>query len=436
MAKANRTLLTDKNVLTLDVPSQGQTIYWDSVRPGLGVRVTSAGSRVYVVQGQCNSKSVRVTLSPCDMLSIDDARAQARAAIELMRSGTNPVERKKAHKVAAQTLHQVLEKYIAEQKTKFGPLRPSTAKKYREHVNVHCADWCDKPMTEISHTMIAARFKKISEGNGDRSPAPVQANIVMGTLRTLFNYVRDNSIDSQGIPTVCAHNPVVIAFKGLARYNHVKPRTRRIPTGKIGAVVHLLYQRIDADAFTPNDNHNAALTLALLFTGARYTECATLKWADVQLDADEPCFTFKETKMHRQITLPISTHLMALFRLQWERRQDGNPYVFVGRTRKTHIKTPYQTLKHVGTAAGVTISAHDLRRTFTQACETVGLQNHVTELLTSHQPSSVTGRHYRESETLTHYLKESQLVADYLVQQGDIFKAQQNGANVVQLQTA
>lgn len=427
MAKANRTLLTDKNVLTLAVPASGQAIYWDSVRPGLGVRVTAAGSRVYVVQGQCNSKSVRVTLKPCDELSIDDARAQARAAIELMRSGTNPVEKKRAHKVASQTLHQVLEEYIETRRTAFGSLRPSTVKKYREHVNVHCADWRDKAITEITHTMIAARFKKIS------TDAPVQGNIVMGTLRTLFNYVRDRSINSEGVPTVCTHNPVVIAFKGLARYNHVKPRTRRIPTNKIGAVVHLLYQRMDSAAFTLNDNHNAALTLALLFSGARFSEMATLKWADVQLDADEPCYTFRETKMHRVMTFGIPTHLMALFRLQWERRLTGNPYVFIGRTRKTHIKSPYCTLKLVSDAAGCKISAHDLRRTFTQSCETVGLQNHVTELLTSHQPSSVTGRHYRESENLIHYVGESQKVVNYFVQQRDIYQATLDGANVVQL---
>jgi len=430
MAKQTRIQLDDENVKKLPVPEKGQVFTWDSVRRGLGVRVTAAGSRTYIVQSQCNGKTVRVTLEPCEFLSIDDARAQARAAIELMRSGTNPVERKRTEKVKAQTLNEVLDSYLAERRTAFGPLRDSTKEKMREHVSRYLSDWAPKPIASITHLKVAERFRKIS------SHAPVQANIVMGTLRALCSWVASKSIGADGVPTVLPFNPVTTAFKGLARYNHVKPRTRRIPTDKTGAVWHLLQQRLDSDRFTPNDNQNAALLLSLMLTGARYSELATLKWASVHLDAPVPYLVFEETKQHRTITLPLTTQLMAIMRLQYERREPGNPYVFVGRTRKSHVKSPYVTLKHVSTAAGCKISAHDFRRGMVQACETVGIQNHIAALLTGHTPSDVTGKHYRESEDLRHYLPQAQAVADWFEQQGAIYAAKQAGANVVELRSA
>jgi hypothetical protein len=282
MTRQARIQLDDENVATLQVPEKGQAFYWDSVRPGLGVRVTSAGSRSYIVQSQCNSKTVRVTLAPCEFLTVDDARAQARAAIELMRSGTNPVERKKQEKVKEQTLREVLDSYLSERRTAFGPLRDSTKEKMREHVERYLSDWADKPIANITHLKVAERFRKIS------SHAPVQANIVMGTLRALCSWVSSKSIGADGVPTVLPFNPVVTAFKQLVRYNHVKPKTRRIPTDKTGACWSLLQERMDLDAHTPNDVQNAALLLSLLLTGARFNELAQIKWTSIFMDEADP----------------------------------------------------------------------------------------------------------------------------------------------------
>jgi integrase len=417
--------LTDDIVASLPVPAKGQVFHWCAKERGLAVRITAAGSRAYIAQGQVQGKTVRVTLGRCDQLSVDDARIQCHAALLLMRQGTSPVERKKQVKIEGVTLQEALEDYLQHRRSAYGPLRESTKEKLRGHVEHNLADWRSKPMTSITHLMVAQRFREISE------LAPVQANIVMGTLRSLFSWVRDKSINAEGIPTICAHNPVVIAFRQLVKYNHVKPRTRRVPTDRTGAVWHLLEQRLDADRFTPNDNHNAALALSLMIVGARFSELATLKWTAVHLDDEKPYIEFTETKQHRRLMLPITTTLNRLLSLQWERRQSGNPYVFVGRTRKSHVKILYKTLHHVGDIAGGKISAHDFRRGLVQAGETVGIQSHIVELLTGHAPTGVTAKHYRDSEDLRHYLPQAQAIADWFEQQGAIYAAQQSGANVV-----
>ena len=427
MAKIPRIQLTDERISTLATPATGQTFHWDSVRPGLGVRVTAAGSRTYVAQGQCNGKTVRVTLDACERLTIDSARAQARAAIELMRSGTNPAERKKAEKVKDITLQEVLDDYVSNRRSAFGPLRESTVEKYREHVTRYLSDWAPKPIGKITHLMVAARFRKISDH------APVQANIIMGTLRALCSWASSKSIGADGVPTLLPFNPVVTAFKTLARYNHVKPKTRRIPTDKTGACWSLLQGRMDLASHTPNDVQNAALLLSLMLTGARFNEMAQLKWDAVFMDAADPYLQFVETKMHRTLKLPLTKQLLAILRLQWERRETSVLYVFVGRTRKTHIKTPYQTLMHVGTAAGCKISAHDLRRGYIQAGHTLGIQKHILDVLSGHIGGDVTIRHYTETEDLRCYRAEAQRIADWFEQAGATYDAQQSGANVIQL---
>lgn len=184
--------LTDDIVASLPIPAKGQAFHWCAKERGLAVRITAAGSRAYIAQGQVQGKTVRVTLGRSDQLSVEDARVQCHAALLLMRQGTSPVERKKQVKIEGVTLQEALEDYLQNRRSAYGPLRESTKEKLRGHVEHNLADWCSKPMTSITHLMVAQRFREISER------APVQANIVMGTLRSLFSWVRDKSINAEG----------------------------------------------------------------------------------------------------------------------------------------------------------------------------------------------------------------------------------------------
>lgn len=425
MTQPKKIKLTDAFVTSLAPPATGQSFTWDLHTQGLGVRCTANGSKAYIAQGQCNGKTVRVTLARVNEIDVKEARARTSAATLMMRDGTNPVQKKRAHKVESQTLQQVLDDYLENRRTAFGPLRDSTKQNMSEHVRRYLSDWADKPIGKLSHTLVAQRFHKIS------AHAPVQANIVMGTLRCLCTYAANKSIGPDGVPTLLPFNPVVIAFKGLAKYNHVKPKTRRIPINKTGAVWALLQGRLDLTYHPRGDAQNAALLIGLILTGARFNELAQLKWDNVFLDDDDPYIQFVETKMHRTLKLPITTQLETLLRMQLDRREPRNPYVFVGRTRKTHIKSPYQTLKHVSTAAGIKISAHDLRRGLTQAGHTIGIQKHIIDLLTGHLSNDVTIRHYTETEDLRCYRDDAQKIANWFEQQGAIH----SGANVVALTT-
>ena len=58
-------------------------------------------------------------------------------------------------------------------------------------------------------------------------------------------------------------------------------------------------------------------------------------------------------------------------------------------------------LERISKVAGVTLSAHDLRRTFVSVgVATCGIDLHKIELLTNHVPKGVTAKHYLQTSRL------------------------------------
>lgn len=107
--------------------------------------------------------------------------------------------------------------------------------------------------------------------------------------------------------------------------------------------------------------------------------------------------------------------------------------MFLGKTGLTHIKDNRDTLTKVSALVGLHITPHDLRRSFVQVGQTVGLQKHEIDLLSGHVPQDVTGIHCLESQDLRYLAAQAQKVVDWMERQGAIFQAQQRGENVVQL---
>ena len=77
--------LTDTGVRRLR-PDRTEYIVWDSRVSGLGVRVRPSGHRNYVWHGQSNGATVRLTIGPTNLKTVDEARKE----IPALRNGTHP----------------------------------------------------------------------------------------------------------------------------------------------------------------------------------------------------------------------------------------------------------------------------------------------------------------------------------------------------------
>ncbi len=411
--RAVRMKLTKTRVESLPVPATGQALYWDTDTRGFGVRLSASGKRSYIAQGRVNGRTRRFTLGPHGLLTCEKARQRAMATLLDMRDGVDPRARRKASAAHGITLREVMVDYLEHKRTKHGALRPSSKADINRHVSVTFKDWADQPVVNITRDLCVRKFRDLSK------TGPAQANQAFRNLRALLNWARESHATPDGDYPILPINPVTAMFRS-AQWNPEKPRRGRVPLDRVNAVWSTLRGLADPETNTSMNCTAADLISFLLLTGARITEAASLRWADMMLDDMVPAFRFSETKNHNAITLPASTQMVALLKGRLAARHGDDPYVFASATRSGkpgYMKDPRAMFRHVSEVAGLHLSAHDMRRTFISVAHACGIEMWRAELLTNHvtgSAGSVTVRHYTETSDLRYLLADVQRIADMI----------------------
>ena len=71
-------------------PGKTQSIYWDGYAPGLGVRVTAAGSKSYIFEAWLHGRSMRITIGDLRTWTLGKAQAEATRLKTLTDQGLDP----------------------------------------------------------------------------------------------------------------------------------------------------------------------------------------------------------------------------------------------------------------------------------------------------------------------------------------------------------
>ncbi len=425
--------LTKTKVEALPVPTdKDQVFYWDSETKGFGVRVTSGGARSYIVQRPVNGKTRRFTLGPHGVLTCDEARKRAMEKLLEMMDGIDPGQERRKQKAQSETLREVMENYIEHKRTKHGPLRPASIADIRACVGTAFSDWADKPVAGITREACIKRFRELSK------TAPITSNKAFRNLRALLNWAREKNATSDGNYPILPINPVSQMFKqgGMAKWNPERARATRIPKEKIGAVWLCLKKYADPERNQRSTAIAADLVAFLLLTGCRINESSTLTWDRVKLDAELPTFHLPGTvtKNHNPMTYPISKALHALLTRRHAERLKGNNYVFPAVRGETgYMKDPRAMWKKIGEVAGLHLSNHDMRRTFDDVSQIVGIDGDTRRQLENHLSSDVHGRHYANNPDPATLLPALEAISSWIVRQGEIAEAAAEGQNVVAL---
>ena len=90
-----RLSLTDRTIRALRPAAQGKRAdYWDTLVPGMGVRVTDKGRRSFIVMKRVAGKAnpVRLLIGGYPQISLGEARERARRALETFSKGLDPRE--------------------------------------------------------------------------------------------------------------------------------------------------------------------------------------------------------------------------------------------------------------------------------------------------------------------------------------------------------
>lgn len=359
--------LTKSFVDKVAFEQSGQVFYRDSELLGFGLRVGKS-AKVYYAEAKLHGKTVRKSIARHNVVSLDEARSQAKSYLAEISRGKNPHDEEKARKAKLVTLAEVLENYIEAR----GNLQRSTIQDYRHTFNNYLADWLNKPAIEISKDMVELKFRKISKTSQS------QANKTMRNFRAVMNYAIMKYEDSNG-DSIFRHNPVVRITQLRAWHRAVRKNTL-IKHYEL-APWYQAVMNLSNDSIAPNREVVKDFLLLVLFTGLRRNEAAKLTWNRV--DLKDRTIVIKDTKNHSDHTLPLTDFLYDL--LSRRQAEAKTKYVFPNETNTGYMTDPKKQIANVVKESGVNFSTHDLRRTFITIAESLDISAYALKRLLNHK---------------------------------------------------
>ena len=94
------------------IPDSGQAFYRDDMLKGFALRLTSGGSKSFVVEKRINGKMKRQTLGRFGELTVEQARKQAQKFLGEVATGRDPISEKRVEQVKGVTLKEAFELYL------------------------------------------------------------------------------------------------------------------------------------------------------------------------------------------------------------------------------------------------------------------------------------------------------------------------------------
>lgn len=416
------------------------TTIWDSETKGFGLRVSPNGkTRTYFIQFRVKGSKQERLISigrHNDPYRVDQARAKAVQIKAEMLAGVDPVIKAKETEIERKrkaadseaktiTLREVMQHYLINKRTKHGELRDTTKRDLKHHVENNLGDWADKPIASITREKCLDRYEQITNRG-----AASQATQCFVNLRALINHAREMFTNEEGEPLIFVTNPVSRMFK-IRKPNPEKARTSRIPLDKIGAVWLALQKRRLVNA-NINDRTSVDYVQFLLLTGCRRMEAGSLKWADVNLEKSYFTLRGDVVKNHNEVCLPINSLLKDLLEQRRAILKAEEIYVFPSFGKKLpHISDARATMAVVSEVAEISLSLHDLRRSFDDIAKQQKVSDDERRQLLNHMASDVHGMSYSNNPDPKSLAVASEAVAKFIVKQVKIAEATLQGKNIL-----
>jgi len=350
-------------------PETGITELWDTVVPGLALRIGYGGARTYTVTTRIRGRQVRRKVGTTATHSVARAREAARDVLRDAAEGIDSLskeakekaaneERRKAERAQANTFRSIAEAWLADTGRGGGAhlsrRRDVFSQLEREVFPILGAT----PVAEITRADLRDLVRALAVEK------PIAANRCLAAVRRALTWaVSQDKIDA---------NPAV----GIEPPATEKSRERVLTDGEIAklwpAFGHLGYP------------YGAAFKL-LLLTGARRSEVGGMRWSEV--DGDNWNLPGARTKNGKPHIVPISTTAREI--LEALPRIDGSDLLFPSR-RDTPISGWGRSKERLDKIAGVEDwTTHDLRRSMvTKMNEDLGIEPHVVEACLNHLSGS------------------------------------------------
>jgi len=424
-----------------------QTLYGDAKTPGLGLRVTAAGSKSYIFETRLNGKTIRMTIGDTRDWPIKKAQTEAARLKVMTDQGIDPREviaeqnAAKEAKAAAKreqeareslTVAEAWQAYVAERSAAMKDGKPEWGDRHKSHHAYFVQAGGEKRkrgtrtgesnktrpgvlvplmkmrLADLDAKTIAAWLDKATKH------APTLAAQAFRALRAFLTWCAKHETYSAAVQA------------GACQSDTVK---KKVPTPKTKKDDSLRRAQIKPwfEAVQKIGNPVIAAYLqGLLLTGARRNELAALKWVDV--DFKWKSLTIRD-KVEGERTIPLTPYMEHLI-AGLPRRNEfvfSSPTAASGRIEEPRI----QHVRALATAGLPALSLHGLRRSFGTLSEWVEVPAGIVAQIMGHKPSAIAEKHYIQRELDLLHLWHVKIEAWILEQAGIEFVPVKAGLQLV-----
>lgn len=404
---------------------KAQAFKWDAATPGLGLRVTPAGKPAYIFQSRFQDKTLRVTIGSPDAWSIPQAQERARELQRQIDEGRDPRE-VKAESIAADVARRTAEVADVLTVAEVWPRYMTEGKPKRK------AAWKPRYVADLKKAASLGGEPK-KRGEGKTKPGHLAALMPLRLASIDQDIIREwYAKEAKTAPIQAAR--AVAMFSGFLGWCATKKDLRALVqkdaarASELGDVLPGVNKRRDALEidqlpawFAGTDKLQSrtarAYLQALVLTGARREELATLRWADVDFQWQKLTIADKVESTRVIPLTPYMAHLIgslprhnewvfASVRLSSGKK--GAPRLWVKASASGHIAEPSAPHAAVLADAGIPhVSIHGLRRTFSLLGEAAGAPAGAIAQVMGHKPSAIAeGYRPRSIDALRPYLAQ------------------------------
>jgi len=361
-----RKSLSDKGVAALK-PRTERYAFPDPQLAGHFVRVQPSGAQSFVaVTRNPNGKQVWTTIGDTNVLSIAEAREQARDIIKRVRAGLPAIEPR------GETFAAVAANWM-QRHVEGNGLRSAAG--IRGLLKLHVLPvWGDRAFTGIRRSDVAALLDHIEDEH-----SPRQADLTLAVVRGIMNWFATRNDD---------YNPPVV--RGMRR-DKAAPRARILDDDELRA----LWKATEgAGAFN-------GIVRTCLLTAQRSRKVSTMKWSDISVDGEWTISAAPREKARAgALVLPEA----ALDIIKAQPRIGDNPHVFASPQGNNKSLSGFAKAKATLDAKLPEMphwQLHDLRRTARSLMSRAGVSSEHAERVMGHAIGGVEGvynRHGYDSE--------------------------------------
>lgn len=272
----------------------------------------------------------------------------------------------------------------------------------RNKCEVLLVDLLDLPLHSISPEQVKTVYlQKVGRGE-------TQLNCAMRILRSIWNWAQTKYDDSD----LFIRNPVSRAMKQLGvNINRTNRCTGRLDDADFKPYLKSVLKLREHDHTSAYRNGRDAL-LFMLFSGVRRTGTMTVRMEGIDLNR----LVFKIIKKGGdQVELPLNTVTAAIVRNRQNYLPRDSEYLFPGIAGRGYYRDTKSVREIVKSQTGISVTNHDLRRTYKSIGTELDINSVLVDELLSHAREGVDAHYIHPS--MTRLRDASQKIADYMVKQ-------------------